>query len=387
MKKINANILAIVVILVAVLGACERQKTFQVEGQITSAADKTLYLEHRDLAGVKTMDSVKLKENGTFKFKQPAPENPEFYQLRIGDKVVAFAVDSIETLNVKGDAADLYNTFTISDSQTNDQMRQVDALTQKASVQIDELEKQHTAKSIDDVTYITLVDSALNTYKTEISKMILGNPSSAAAYYAVFQKIDNYLIFDPYDKKDYAMFGAVATSWSRYYPETARTKHLYDFTMNALRTRKKQEQTAQLLENAEVVTDAGLPDIELADMNGNRVSLSSLKGKVVLLDFTVYNSEFSPKHNIDLNSVYTQYKSSGFEIYQVSIDSDEHFWKNAANNIPWVAVRDSRSVNSQLLSTYNVRQVPTAFILNREGDIVARIENYANLRQELAKVM
>lgn len=387
MKKINSTILMLAVALTAFFGACEKQKTFQVEGQITSAADEVLYLEHRDLRGVVLIDSVKLKENGSFKFKHAAPQNPEFYQLRLGDKVMAFAVDSTETLKLKGDAADFYNTFSFIDSPTNDQMRGVDALTQKASAQIDELDKEHKAKNIDDMAYITLMDSVLNTYKTEVSKIILGNPSGSAAYYAVFQKIDNYLIFDPYDKKDYPMFGAVATSWNMYYPETPRTKHLVEFTMNALRTRKQQEQTAQLFENAPLVDDAGLPDIELADMKGNRVALSSLKGKVVLLDFTVYNSEFSPKHNVDLNAVYKQYKSSGLKIYQISIDSDEHFWKNAANNLPWITVRDPLSVNSSLLSVYNVRQLPTAFILNREGDIVARVENYDTLRQELSKVL
>lgn len=386
MKRFNTYFLTLLLALV-VFGACEKQKKFRIEGEITSAADETLYLEQRELRGVVMLDSVKLKGNGVFKFSHAAPENPEFYQLRIGDKIVAFAVDSVETLRVKGDAEDLYTSFTISDSPTNEQMRQVDVLTQKATAQIEELEKQHTAKSIDDMEYITLLDSTLTAYKADISKMILGNPSSAAAYYAVFQKIDDYLIFDPYDKKDYPMFGAVATSWDRHYPETPRTKHLYEFTMNALRTRKQQEQTARLFENAPIIEDAGLPDIELADMNGTRVSLTSLKGKVVLLDFTVYNSEFSPQHNIFLNDVYKQYHASGFEIYQISIDSDEHFWKNAADNLPWITVRDANSINSMLLSTYNVRQLPTAFILNREGDIVARIENYDTLRQELAKAL
>lgn len=385
MKKNNLNFLIIVVALVAVLGACNQQKTFKIEGQITSAADEIVYLEHRNLAGVTLLDSVKLKENGAFKFTHTAPENPEFYQLRIGDKAVAFAVDSIETIKIEGDAADLYNTFSITDSPTNDQLKQVDMLTQQASAQIKKLEKEHAANAIDEMDYFTQLDSVLRKYKTHVSKLILANPSGAAAYYAIFQKIDNYLIFDPYDKKDYAMFGAVATSWNRYYPETIRTKHLYDFTMNALRARKQQEQTAQYLENAPILDKAALPDITLADINGNGTSLSSLKGKVVLLDFTVYNAEFSPKHTIDLNSLYTRYKSSGFEIYQVSIDSDEHFWKNAAHNLPWITVRDARSVNSPLLSTYNVRELPTAFIINREGDIVARVENYASLQQELAK--
>lgn len=369
------------------LASCHSGKTFRVEGEITSANDQTLYLEQRGLAGVETLDSVKLNEKGTFAFKQPAPQNPEFYQLRIGDKLAVFAVDSVETLRITADAADFYRTFSVAASPTNDQMKQVDAFTVKAAAQLDALEKQHRAKTIDDMAYITQLDSALTSYKTEVSKLILGNPSGAAAYYAVFQKINDYLIFDPYNRQDYAMFGAVATSWSRYYPETPRTRHLYEFAMNALKIRRQQEQEAQFLENIPAITDAGLPDISLADLNGNRIPLSSLKGKAALLEFTVYNSEFSPAHNAQLNAVYSQYQSRGFEIYQISIDSDEHFWKNAASNLPWITVRDPRSVNSPLLSTYNVRELPTAFIINKEGEVVARVENYNTLREELAKVL
>ncbi|HBG42099.1 MAG TPA: peroxiredoxin, partial [Porphyromonadaceae bacterium] len=118
----------------------------------------------------------------------------------------------------------------------------------------------------------------------------------------------------------------------------------------------------RLLENVPVVTQSQLPDIVLADVEGRKIPLSSLKGKVVLLDFTVYNSEFSPKHNIDLNTMYKRYQAQGFEIYQISVDSDVHFWKNAASNVPWVAVRDPQSVYSSILATYNVREIPTAFI-------------------------
>lgn len=386
--KIKWNNLAF---FVAVMGliftACRSEKTFQVKGNFTSADKDTLYLEHRGIGGVEIIDSVVLKDNGTFTFKHPAPENPEFYQLRLGNQVVAFAVDSVETLQVKADAKDFYRTFTVEDSPTNDLIRQVDALTQSATTTINDLEKKHEAKVVDDVAFINELDSALNNYKTQVSKIILANPSSAAAYYAAFQKINDYLIFDPYTRQDYAMFGAVATSWSRYYPETPRTKHLYDFTMNALRTRKQQEQQEKLLESVPVITDSALPDITLADVSGQRVSLSSLQGKVVLLDFTVYNSEFSPKHNIDLNALYNQHKSKGFEIYQISLDSDDHFWKNAANNLPWITVRDPQSVYSRLLSTYNVRELPTAFIINRSGDIVARIENYTQLNNELSKAL
>ncbi|MDO5664655.1 MAG: redoxin domain-containing protein [Bacteroidia bacterium] len=370
-----------------VLLSCKSEKTFEVKGELSSAKDETLFLEHRGLGGIRLLDSVKLKENGTFKFKEKAPENPEFYQLRVGNQIAVFAVDSMETLQVKGDVKDLSNTFSIENSLVNKQLRLIDNQTRRVQTQLNETEKRHTAKTIDDITYLADLDSILTGYKKEISKLVLGNPASAAAYYAVFQKVNDYLIFDPYDKQDYAMFGAVATSWDRYYNGTPRAKHLYDFTMNALRTRKQQEQQAALLENASVAIDSALPDIILTEVNGEKISLSSQKGKVVILDFTVYNSEFSPKHNIDLNKIYTQYKAKGLEIYQISFDSDEHFWKNAANNLPWITVRDPQSVYSRLLSTYNVRDIPIAFVIDRDGDLVARVENYATLSSEIGKVL
>lgn len=367
--------------------SCKSERTFEIKGELSSVEDETLFLEHRGLGGIVLLDSVKLKNNGTFKFREKAPENPEFYQLRIGNQVAVFAVDSTETLIAKGDAKNLAGSFSVENSPVNEQIKNVDLQTRKVKTLLDEAEKKHTAKTIDDMAYLAELDSILKGYKSEISKIILGNPSSAAAYYSVFQKVNDYLIFDPYDKQDYAMFGAVATSWDRYYNGTPRSKHLYDFAMNALKTRRQQEQQAAMLENAPIVTDSSLPDIVLAQVNGEKMELSSLKGKVVILDFTVYKSEFSPKHNIDLNKIYNQYKARGLEIYQISFDSDEHFWKNAASNLPWVTVRDPQNVYSHLLATYNVRDIPTAFVIDRDGDVVARVENYSTLANEVGKVL
>lgn len=386
MKKLLGRFLPILLIGMT-LFSCKQGEAFKVTGNIGSAEGDTLYLEHRGLAGVRALDSTVLKNDGSFAFKQSAPENPEFYQLRIGNRIAVFAVDSTETLRISADASDWYNSFTVEDSPTNDQMKEVDALTRSAARKIDELESRHKAGSIDEMAFIEQLDTTLQEYKREVSRLILGNPSGATAYYAVFQRINDYLIFDPYNKQDYAMFGAVATSWNRYYPGTERTKHLYEFTMNALKTRRQQEQQAKLFENIPVEEGTGLPDIVLSEVDGRKVALSSLSGKVVLLDFVVYSADFSPKHNMDLNNLYARYQSSGFEIYQISFDSDEHFWKTSAANLPWLTVRDPQSVNSTLLATYNVRQIPTAFLINRDGDIIARIENYGQLTGELGKVL
>lgn len=386
-EKARVKFLFLTILTFGMFAACDRGNNFTVEGTLSSAGGDTLYLEHRDLAGLELIDSVVLKDNGVFKFKQPAPQNPEFYQLRLGKQVVAFAVDSTETLKVTADATDLYKTFVVEDSYTNNQLRLVDDLTKQTATDIKNLEKRHTEGALDDVGYINNLDSILTKHKSEITNLILGNPSSAAAYYAVFQKIDGYLIFDPYDKRDYAMYGAVATSWNRYFPDTKRTKHLNDFTVGALNARRQQERQDEIFANIPIVTGTGLPDIELPQVGGSKVALSSLIGKVVILDFVVYNADFSPAHNIQLNNTYNKYMSQGVEIYQISFDSDEHFWKTSANNLPWITVHDVNSVNSSLLSRYNVREIPTTFIINREGDIVSRLENLSQLPEELNKVL
>ncbi|HHT34839.1 MAG: redoxin domain-containing protein [Proteiniphilum sp.] len=385
--KIQGFIIFSLLLGVAMITGCSKGDRFTVEGTVTAADGDTLYLEHRALGGVVLLDSVVLSRKGTFRFRQPAAANPEFYQLRLGDRSAAFAVDSSETLRVTAEGPDLYRSFRVSESPSNDLLRQVDQLVGKTTATISQLEEEHKTGAIDDLTYINRLDTALLDYKGMISKVILGNPAGAAAYYALFQKINSFLIFDPYTRQDYPMFGAVATSWNRYYPDTERTRHLYEFTMNALKVRRQQEQQAELLENAIPETGTGLPDILLPSVNGEKVTLSSLKGKVVLLDFTVYGADFSPKHNMDLNRIYERYRESGFEIYQVSFDSDEHFWKTAASNLPWITLRDPQSVNSRLLPMYNVRELPTAFIVNREGDVVVRVEAFEQLESELKKLL
>ena len=387
MNKLISSTLFLLVASMLLLSSCNSKgKSFSVNGEIASAEGQVLYLEHRGLGGLEIVDSVKLKENGKFSFKEKAPENPEFYQLRLGVQIIVFAVDSIEKLQLNANASDLYNTYEIEPAILNQQIKKVMDMQRAAKNDISSLIAKHEKKEIEDIELMEQVDSVLTVYKTFASNLILGNPSSAAAYYAVFQKIDDYLIFDPYEKKDYPMFAAVATSWNRFYPDAPRTKHLYEFTMNALRVRKQQQQQGDLLNNI-TVTESQLPDISLLNVKGQKASLSSLKGSIVLLDFTAYKTDFSLQHNETIKRVYEKYKSSGMTVYQISFDSDAHFWKNVSAELPWTTVYDPASVNSDLLRNYNVRELPTAYILNKEGDMVRRVEDFGKLDQYISELL
>ena len=88
-----------------------------------------------------------------------------------------------------------------------------------------------------------------------------------------------------------------------------------------------------------------------------------------------------------LGDLYTKYKNKGLEIYQVSLDSDLHYWKNIASKLPWICVRDSKSVYSEIASMYNVKQLPAIYILNNKGKLVKRVEKLDELEQSLKAVM
>ena len=106
----------------------------------------------------------------------------------------------------------------------------------------------------------------------------------------------------------------------------------------------------------------GIFDIKLPNINGDSISLSSLKGKVVLLDFITYSNTRTSEHTIYLRELYTKYKEQGLEIYQVSFDADTHFWKTSADKLPWTCVLDGHSLLSSnaLLQTHNrlLEQIP-----------------------------
>ena len=387
MKHLSTKIIFLALLASIIFSACRTEKRFQIEGTIASSDGETLFFEHRSLTGVVLLDSTVLRENGSFRFRATAPENPEFYQLRIGNQVAVFAVYGDEKLTINADATDFFHSFTVKDSPSNEHLRRIDILRIQATQAITELEQRHAAREIDDEEFVTQIENVLGIYKGQAIDIIMANPASAAAYYALFQRIGNYLIFDPHCRRDFPMFGAVATSWNLHYPEAMRTRHLYDFAMIALHTRREAERQAQLLEKIDIEVDANMPDIVLPDATGSNIALSSLKGQVVILDFTLYIADFSPAHNMELYSIYNRFRARGLTIYQISFDSDVHFWHNAAANLPWITVRDPHSLQSHLLMMYNVFELPTIFLVDRAGDLVVRVESYEHLVREINRLL
>ena len=375
MKKITFVALAALTIT-----ACSSGPKFQVNGDISGADGKMLYLEASGLEGIAALDSVKLKGEGAFSFKQPRPESPEFYRLRIDDKVINFSVDSIETLQIKAPYVDFSTAYTIEGSGNSNKIKELTLKQIALQKNVDDLLATLRNNNISHDIFEDSLATLLNNYKEDVKvNYIFAAPNTAAAYFALFQKLNNYLIFDPLNNKDdVKCFAAVATSLNNYYPHADRSKNLYNIVIKGMKnTRAPQQKVMEL--PTEAVSEIGIIDINLRDMKGNMHKLSDLKGKVVILDFTIYQSAVSPTHNYMLRDLYDKYAAQGLEIYQVSLDADEHYWKTTADNLPWVCVRDANGVYSSVAAAYNVQSLPAVFLINRKSELSARGETIKDL--------
>lgn len=375
MKKLFLMALAAIA-----LGACNSEPQFKVEGEVSGAEGKMLYLEAAALEGIVPLDSVKLKAGGSFAFKQARPASPEFYRLRIEDKVVNLSVDSTETVSVKAPYAEFATAYTVEGSENSRKIKELTLKQMKLQASADALFRSMQAHRMGIDTYQDSLAALLKNYKDDVKiNYIFAAPNTAAAYFALFQKLNNYLIFDPLNsREDIQCFAAVATSLDNLYPHADRSRNLRSIALKGMKnTRKAQQKVLEIPE--EIVNETGIIDISLRDMKGNVRKLSELKGKAVLLDFTVYQSAMSATHNYMLRDLYDKYAPQGLEIYQVSLDADEHYWKTTADNLPWICVRDANGIYSSNVALYGIQNIPSLFLINRNNELRERGENIKDL--------
>ena len=375
-------------LVVAALGACSSGPQFKIEGEVTGADGKMLYLEASALEGIVPMDSVKLDGDGSFTFKGERPASPEFYRLRVEDKVINLSVDSTETLTVEAPYENFATDYTVTGSANCEKIKELTLKQTRLQSRVDELSAAMNARALGVDDFQDSLAVLLKAYKDEVKiNYIFSAPNTAAAYFALFQKLNNYLIFDPLNsKEDIRCFAAVATSLNQHFPHADRSKNLYNIVIKGMKnTRARQQQVVEVPETT--VQETGVIDIDLRDLEGNVHRLSDLKGKVVILDFTIYQSAVSASHNYMLRDLYDKYAAQGLLIYQVSLDADEHYWKTTADNLPWICVRDGNGIYSSYATAYNVQNVPTLFLVSRANELVSRSETIKDLEKEVKALL
>lgn len=381
--------LALAVAAMAGVTSCNEKK-FHIDGTITGAADSTLYFENMGLDGAVKIDSAKLSEDGTFAFEGTAPTAPEFYRLRIAGQFINIAVDSTETITVKAQYPQMATQYEVSGSEDCQRIKELSLMQSSLQAQVNaiarnpELGAQAAADSVSRI---------VEAYKTRVkTEYIFKAPMKASSYFALFQTIyaggQPVLLFNPRtSEQDIKVFGAVATSWDTFYPNEKRGENLHNIAIEGMKDVRylRSQQQAEEIEASKVNT-SGILDFTLTDNTGVARSLSSLKGNVVLLDFHLFADQNSMKRIMSLRELYNKYHAQGFQIYQVAIDGDEHFWKTQTAALPWISTRVDDNTSS-VLQIYNVQQVPTFFLLDRSCNVVKRDAQIKDIDAEIKALL
>ncbi|MCX4259555.1 MAG: DUF4369 domain-containing protein [Muribaculaceae bacterium] len=343
------------------LSSCSHNNQWEVTGVIADAENELLVLEGMAANGNwYMMDTLRLSGDGKFSFKEDAPNRPEIYRLTIGNSSAYFPVDSIETITVNATAPAIDRTYKLSGTPQADMMQNVNTMISKSGVSTDSLKRQ-------------------------ISELLLTDPAGITAYYIINkQQPGGAPLFNPADRNDLRIIGAVANAYTRERPGDPRTNYLTNLYIAAQRATRPPREIETDIEASEIQ----YPDIALLDENGKEVKLSDVvgNGKPTILNFTTYSSDFAPALNVLLNKIADDTKG-GVNIYQVGLDSDEFNWHRSASNLPWTTVYNSPKIGAIHLMQYNVGSIPATFLFNSNGDLVARIEDLSQLESNVKKLL
>ncbi len=365
----NTHIVPSILLAAAVsLASCSRQGA-KVSGQLAGIEKKTVYLEQLLPGSKQLVDSAATDEKGNFSLKVRLPEGEaSIYNLRCGN-------DLVPLLLAPGEKAVLHaenHSYTVSGSPGSELMREVHTLLAAGASKLDSLAKAYDRLDAADKEDAALISRQYGQefmrLKREQIRFIVTNPSSLAAVYALYQRLPgDRTLFN--GDTDVVYFRMVADSLEVRQPASPYVAAL----RGEVERMDKRLAAVDYLNNTEVKA-VGFPDIELPDIYGNRIKLSSLEGRVIVLDFWSASSPNSRMLNAELKQLYAQLAPRGMAVYQVSVDVSRTVWVEAVQSqkLPWPSVCDLKGARGPAVMLYNVSEVPTNFVIDRAGNIVAR---------------
>lgn len=388
--NISKTLSALAVSLMMLGAVSCSNKKFEVSGNITDAKDSLLYFENMSLNGAVVVDSTKLDADGNFSFAVDAPSAPEFYRLRIAGQIINVAADSTEHVTIKAAYPTMASQYEVSGSNECSKIKELAIGQMALQATINNIVRN---TNLNDDVMRDSIRVILAQYKEGVkNNYIFKEPMKAYAYFALFQTIalgyENVLVFNPRSNEDdVKVFAAVATSWDTYYPKAERGLNLHNIAIEGLKNIRIMKAEQQQTVDPSKVEYTGVIDIALPDNKGNIRKLSSLKGKVVMLDFHLFETKESTARIMQLRELYNKYHAQGFEIYQVSIDPDEHFWKTSVAALPWVCVHSDDGLNAAELGMYNVRDIPTYFLIDKNNVLQKRDVQIKDIDAEIKALL
>jgi peroxiredoxin len=383
-KKIFLYLFAIMI-----LAGC-KDKSVRISGTLVNPLKgKYIYLDELLSKEMKTIDSAKLSDDGTFSFKREIKATA-FYLLKIdernfmtmllapGEKVIMNAY--YDSLNYPSSVTGSYGTERMN--EYNRTLRKsISKLTGLSNIYRQNINNPQLPEIIDSI------DSIAQTYLEEINlytkKYIDNNLTSLVSLIALYQQVaPNVYVLSP--TKDYEYYIKVDSSLTRLYPDYEPVASLHE---------QIKQLTAGMNEAPDKPALAGegaeAPDIVLPTPAGDTIKLSSTRGSFVLLDF--WASWCSPcrQENPNLVRAYNLYHKKGFQIYQVSLDKTKEAWTRGIEEDQlgkWIHVSDVQFWSSKAVQLYKIESIPSNFLLDKEGRIIARNLRGDALQTKLAEL-
>lgn len=372
------NCFLTLIIAAAMLCGCTSSKV-RISGKFLGLNSQTVYLEQMSVSGQTIVDSVALASDGSYEFLVgDVPSTPTLYNIVYNNERIPLLVSGGEKVTV-GSLGSVLKNYTVSGSVESELLREFNseyiagamALAQKMDeyAQAEESQKVALAQSY---------NAQYRDVKRKQISFIVTNKSSIAAIYALYQRLEGERYLVNADS-DIIYFRTVADAVAERYPESPLLISLRNDVA-------RMEAQASLIHSIE---ERNYPDIEADDMYGNKVRLSSLEGNVVLVDFWSAELGNSNALNADLKETYRKYEGRGFRVYQVSADTSKAAWIRAVQEqrLPWTSVCDFKGEGSPIFGLYNVRRLPTNYLIGRDGMIVGRDLYGTSLEKRLEELL
>ena len=351
---------SLIVLFAVALSACSNNNGFVIEGAFPSAENTTVYLEK--IAGqAVVIDSFKIGENAKFKFVGTA-DKPGVFRLNFANKrAIDLVLDNSSEIEVQIDPKKSMAEYELQGSESSLKIKEINKILYDTYKVVEGLQNEYAAMAEGFESNNAKIESIEKRYEEAMNKQI--------------ESIKEYT-----NKNNEAIVDIYAISYLNIDENYEFIKSIIDKHQSQLASSEYTQEYATKLEGyAKLAVGSVAPEIALNDPNGKEVKLSSLRGKVVLLDFWASWCGPCRKENPNNVKLYKQYKAQGFEIYGVSLDKEKDAWTNAImeDQLTWIHVSDLKFWQSEAAALYKVEAIPATFLLDKDGKILAK-----NLRGE-----
>ncbi|MEQ9287504.1 MAG: TlpA disulfide reductase family protein [Cyclobacteriaceae bacterium] len=341
----------------AILYSCANQQeesTISLTGEITNPVEGGLIkleLIKNDVLSV--ADSFYL-DNGNKFTRNVKVEEPAFYRLNLyGRKYVNLILNNTDVA-VKVDVNDRSAQATIEGSPDTDYILELAKLQENFQRSVEKLNSTFMqARNNADEASIEKIQQEYLRQKAESDKIIkekIWNMGNSVAGILALQFLSI--------EEDFPFYDSVAVKYQKSLPNSSYTKDL----------------VARVENLRKLAVGSPAPEISLPNPDGEIVSLSSLKGKYVMIDFWAAWCRPCRMENPNVVRMYNEYNDKGFEVFGVSLDRTKDAWVKAIKDdgLKWTQVSDLKYFESEAAATYSIQAIPATYLIGPDGNILAK---------------